>query len=218
VDDFNTEEEQIAALKKWWKEYSSSILMGIGVSLAVIFGWQAYQQNQIDGKSEASLKYQQLITAVTAKDAETDGAETISFLASELKEKFNDTEYAIYASLFIAKESVQNKDLDAAKTELNWVLANSEDTRIKHIVTGRIARILASQDKNEEALAMLVATDKPFEGDYLEIIGDIKNRSGDKTGAIESYTKAFSLIKDSPQSQPLLAVKLADLGVNPETL
>ena len=218
MDDFNTEEEQIAALKKWWKEYSSSILMGIGVSLAVIFGWQAYQQNQIDGKSEASLKYQQLITAVTAKDAETDGAETISFLASELKEKFNDTEYAIYASLFIAKESVQNKDLDAAKTELNWVLANSEDTRIKHIVTGRIARILASQDKNEEALAMLVATDKPFEGDYLEIIGDIKNRSGDKTGAIESYTKAFSLIKDSPQSQPLLAVKLADLGVNPETL
>jgi len=218
VDDFNTEEEQIAALKKWWKEYASSILMGVGVSLALIFGWQAYQQKQIDDKSSASIMYKQLITAVTAKDAETDGAETISFLASELKEKFIDTEYAIYASLFIAKESVQNKDLDTAITELNWVLANSDDSRIKHIVTGRLARILSSQDKNEEALAMLVATDTAFEGDYLEIIGDIKNRSGDKIGAIESYTKAFSMVKDSPQSQPLLAVKLSDLGVNPDTL
>lgn len=218
MDELRTEEEQIAALKNWWSNNGNSLLMGIGLTVAVFFGWKAFESGQIKQKSEASQMYQQLINAAMTQSIESDDSETIAFLANDLKSKFEDTEYAIYASLFIAKASVKNKDYSTAISELEWVLTKTEDSKLHHIVNGRIARILSAQDQHEEALARLVAKDPTFEANYLEIIGDIKKRTGDEDGAIESYKKAFSLTKGSPQSLPLLAVKLSDLGVNPDTL
>ena len=219
MNDFSTEEEQVAALKKWWKDNGNSLLIGVGVALAIAFGWKAYQGGVIEDKTQASFMYQQLITAATQTSfEEAEEAQTVSYLASDLKNKYSDSEYAIYAAMFIAKESVEANDLETAKVELNWILANTDDSRIMHIVKGRIARILSAEDKHDEALAMLNADDSDFEASYLEIKGDIKQRTGDRAAAIEAYKSAFELVKDSPQAQPLLAVKLSNLGINPETL
>jgi len=219
VNEFSTEEEQVAAIKKWWKDNGSSLLIGIGVALAIVFGWKAYQNSVIQEKTQASQLYNQLISSAT-KTAfdESEEAQTVTYLAGELKKKFEDSEYAIYAAMFIAKESVEAKDLTKAKEELNWVLANTDDSRIQHITKARLARILSAENLHDEALAMLNATDPDFEASYLEIKGDIKQRTGDEAAAIEAYKNAFELVKESPQAQPLLAVKLSDLGVNPETL
>ena len=43
-----TEEQQIAALKKWWSENGSSIIVGIVLGLAGLFGikaWMGYQDS-----------------------------------------------------------------------------------------------------------------------------------------------------------------------------
>jgi predicted negative regulator of RcsB-dependent stress response len=39
VDDIKTEEEQIAAIKNWWKENGNSLLMAVVAAIAIIFGW-----------------------------------------------------------------------------------------------------------------------------------------------------------------------------------
>ena len=52
MTEFRTEEEQIAALKKWWNDNSKSLLIGVGLALAIVFGWKAYQNSQIQMKSE----------------------------------------------------------------------------------------------------------------------------------------------------------------------
>lgn len=219
MNDFNTEEEQIAALKNWWKENGSSLLIGLGVALAVVFGWKAYQASVVQQKTEASLMYQQLVEAATQSSFdEPDDEATVTYLAKQLKTKFDDTEYALYAALFLAKESVAQDDLESAKAELNWVIATSDDSRIQQITKGRLARILAAEGNYEQAIALLEASDEAFKPGYLEILGDIHMRSGDKAAAIESYKKAYVLIKDQPQAQPLLAVKLSDLGILPDTL
>jgi len=219
VNDFSTEEEQIAALKKWWKDNGNSLLMGVGVALAIVFGWKAYQNSVIQEKTEASLMYQQLIGAATQSSIDdSDEAETVSYLAGELKAKFEDSEYAIYAAMFIAKERVEDKEYEKAQTELNWILSNTEDSRIKQITQARLARILSVLGQHDEALALLSSPESAFEASYLEITGDIKKRMGDESAAIDAYKNAYVLIKEAPQAQPLLAVKLSDLGVNPETL
>jgi predicted negative regulator of RcsB-dependent stress response len=219
VSEFRTEEEQVAALKKWWKDNGNSLLMGVGVALAIVFGWKAYQNGVLQEKTAASLMYQQLVTAATKNDFdEVDEAETVTYLASELKDKFEGSEYALYAAMFIAKENVADKDYAGAETQLNWALANTEDVRIQHILNARLARLLSAQDKHDEALALLVATDPAFKASYLEIEGDIKNRKGDVSGAVDAYKTAFELVKENPQAQPLLAVKLSSLGLNPDTL
>ena len=218
MTEFRTEEEQIAALKNWWKENGQTLLIGIGLALVVVFGWKAYQNNVIQNKTEASSLYQQLIAEATKNNFDDESVATLDYLANEIKAKFESTEYAIYAAMFLAKEAVQNQSYDVAIEELQWILSNTDDARIQHIVTARLARVLSAQDKNEEALALLNATLPQFEASYLELKGDIKKRMGEPEAAIEAYSSAYALIKDRPQAQPLLAVKLSDLGVNPETL
>ena len=219
MSDYSTEEEQIAAIKNWWKKNGNSLLIGIGLALVIVFGWKAYQSSVVENKTEASMLYQQMISAATSTDlsAPEEGS-TVSYLATELKTKFSDSEYAIYAALFIAKELVSDAKYDEAKAEFNWVLENTEDQRIILIVNGRLARIYSLQGDNDAALKLLTATDPAFEASYQEIIGDIKIRSGEKDAAIDAYKKAFELVKSNPQALPLLAVKLSDLGVDPETL
>jgi predicted negative regulator of RcsB-dependent stress response len=218
VTEFRTEEEQIAALKNWWNDNGRSLLIGIGLALVIVFGWKAYQNSVIQMKSEASSLYQQLIAEATKNNFDNEEANTLNYLATEIKTKFESTEYAIYAALFLAKDAVEKKSYDLAKEELNWVLSNTDDQRIKHIVNARLVRLLSAEGNNEEALAMLNASLPQFEPGYLELKGDISNRMGEKDAAIEAYSTAYQLIKDRLQAQPLLAVKLSDLGVNPETL
>ncbi len=219
MNNLATEEEQIAALKKWWSDNGNSLLIGVGAALAILFGWKAYENSVIQDKTEASVKYQQLLAVSSQPAAQGDEeANTISYLAEQIKEAHQGSEYAIYAALFIAKDKVASKDYEGALEQLNWVLANTEDTRTQHIVNARIARILSAQGKHDEALAKLVAKEKAFEPIYLEISGDIKRRNGDSAAALEDYKQAYALIKDAPQAQPLLAVKLSDLGVDPKTL
>jgi len=219
VSDYSTEEEQIAAIKNWWNNNGNTLLIGIGLALIIVFGWKAYQNSVVESKTEASMLYQQMISAATTTDLSVpEEGSTVSYLAKELKNKFSDSEYAIYAAMFIAKENVADAKYDEAKNEFNWILDNTEDQRIVHIVNGRLARIYSIQGDNKTALTLLTATDPAFEASYQEIIGDIKIRSSEKQAAIDAYTKAYQLIKSNPQALPLLAVKLSNLGVDPETL
>ena len=219
MDNLSTEDEQLAALKKWWNDNGNSLLIGIGAALAIVFGWKAYQNSVIQEKTEASLKYQQLVTVATQDNFDNeDEAQTVSYLAEQLKEEFKGSEYALYAAMFIAKELVSEEKYEEAEEQLNWVLANTQDVRLKHIITARLARILSAQGKHDEGLALLAPTEDAFKASYLEIEGDIKKRQGDTSGAIEAYKTAFELVKDAPQAQPLLAVKLSDLGVDPDSL
>jgi len=219
VESMRTEEEQIEALKKWWQENGNSLLIGIGVALAVVFGWKAYENSAEQAKAEASMMYQQLVTAATSDGFDSqDEASTVSYLASELKSKFDDSEYGLYASLFLAKEAIAGDDLDSAKQELNWALDQTDDLRLQHIIKGRLARVLSAQGAQEEALALLEASDPTFKPNFLEIKGDIYLRMGEKQKAAELYTEAFELTREQPQALPLLGIKLADLGIDPDTL
>ena len=39
--EMRTEEETVQAIKDWWKKNGSSLLIGVGAALAIVFGWQA---------------------------------------------------------------------------------------------------------------------------------------------------------------------------------
>ena len=215
--ELRTEEEQIQALKDWWKQNGNSLLIALAAAIAIVMGWKAYQNAVIDSKTEASLLYEQLLGASNTKTNATEST-GIGYLAGQLKEKHADTEYGIYAALFLARDAVEKNQLDDAKAELEWAKAQTEDARIKDIVNGRLARILSQQGQHEEALALLTASEEEFRSQFLEIQGDIKLRQGDEQAAIEAYTQAYELVKESPQAQPLLLVKLANLGVTPDNI
>lgn len=217
MDEFKTEEEQIAAIKNWWKNNGTSVILAIIASLAIVFGYRAWQGNVEANKESASGLYQRLVNLTTAQQGLGD-EESTTFIANEIKENFGETEYARFAALYLAKIYVEAGDLDQGIAELDFVLASTDDVRTRHIVTARKARILIAKGEYDAAKALLVATDDAFEPSFLEIVGDIQLAQGDEEAARNTYLKAFALVKDEPQRAPLLGVKLSDLGVDTRSL
>jgi len=214
VAELRTEEEQIAAIKNWWSENGTGVLSAIAAALLIIFGWKFYQSSVIESKTEASALYEQLLSANASSGPNPIATTGIDFFASQLKERFGDTEYGVYAALFMAKDAIEKGELDAAIAELEWVKQQTTDGRLIDVTNSRLARVLADQGKADEALGLLVANEQEFESQFLEIKGDILLRQGQEAEAIDAYNAAYNLVKESPQQQPLLLVKLASLGVS----
>lgn len=217
MDEFKTEEEQIAAIKNWWKKNGSSLILAVVASLAIVFGYRGWQGNVESNKASASALYQQLVGAVTAQQGLGDETSAI-FLATELKDNFGDMEYARYAALFLAKIYAESAKYDEAIAELDFVLNSTEDVRTQHIAIGRKARLLAAKGEYDAALALLNASDEAFKASFLEITGDIYLMQNDSDAAKDSYLSAYKLVQDEPQRAPLLGVKLSDLGVDTRSL
>ncbi len=217
MDEFKTEEEQIAAIKNWWKNNGTSVILAIVASLAIVFGYRAWQGNVEANKASASGLYQRLVNVITAQQGLGDD-QSATFIAREIKDNYGETEYARFAALYLAKIHVEASELDQALSELDFVLASTDDVRTQHVVTARKARVLVAKGEYDAALALLDATDDAFEASFLEIIGDIQLAQGDEEAARDTYLKAFGLVKDEPQRAPLLGVKLSDLGVDTRSL
>ena len=212
-----TEEEQVAALKQWWKDNGNSLIIGIGLALAVVFGWKMYQQDVENTKNEASTLYQQLLEVAIGENVSEESASTADFIANKLKSEFESSEYARYSALFLAKSAVSKNDLDTAEAELRWILKSDKDSSLNKLVKGRLARVLDALGKKDEALALL--DDKnagEYAAMYLEIKGDIFNRAGDIEAAKSAYIAAYKAMKDSGAQRPMLTLKMADLGISEE--
>ena len=46
MTDFKTDEEKAEELKAWWKENGTSVMAGIALAVAALFGWE-YWKNAI---------------------------------------------------------------------------------------------------------------------------------------------------------------------------
>ena len=63
MDVYNTEEEQVEAIKKWWNENGKSIIAGIIIGVIAIFGWRSYENHTAMQAKAASILYEQLLVA-----------------------------------------------------------------------------------------------------------------------------------------------------------
>ncbi|OZG73838.1 hypothetical protein BTA51_08560 [Hahella sp. CCB-MM4] len=215
MDYLRSEDEQVAVLKRWWKENGNSLLIGVGLALAAIFGWKAYQQHIKDQKEQASALYDQLAQAVVAdQSAEADSAEgNVEFLAGELKEKFPDSIYALYASLFEAKKLVEEKKYSEAESLLTEVKTKSDDSALSGVVNTRLARVKAAQEDYDSAVGYLnTGKDDPFYVTYEELKGDILKMKGSRAEAKAAYQNALDQAKALNQPTQILEIKIDDLA------
>jgi len=205
-----TEEEQLAQIKEWWQRNGKPLMLGAVIALVLVFGWQFWQKHQINQAQSASVLYQQLLTAAL-ESGEVDAAE-VSRLGNLLKKDFAGTHYAQYGSLFIAKVSVEAGRLDEAASELRAILDKPADKTLDELARQRLARVLAAQDKADEALKLLDGeADKAFAASREELKGDLLVQLGRDDEAHAAYSKAKeSLSQDAAIGG--LQMKLDDLA------
>jgi len=213
VDVYTTEEEQIAAIKKWWKENWMSLVGGILIGLAILTGGKYWISSKNMHAEAASAEYEAMIQALASK--KTDDAST---RAATLLGQFSDTPYAGYAALAMAKIKTDVNELVAAKSHLRWAIDNVKQPEIKIEAQIRLSRVLLAEEKYDEALQELTnVKSNSYKAVVEELKGDIYVAKGETDKARTAYTIALSELSLTPtgNSQRLrnnLQIKLDDLG------
>ena len=208
---YETEEEQVAAIKAWWKENGQSALIGLGIGIAGILAWNYWQDYRKDQAMQASGLYSDLLKAV-----ETDNKESINTLSEKIKTGFGGSHYAAYSDLMMAKVKVQQNDFAGAKAILEQLSKNS-DKEISNIARIRLVRLMLANKEYEQGLQIINAVDPSstasYSGLYDELTGDLYVALDRLDLARTSYQNA----QRNGQQSPLLQMKIDDLTL-PEKL
>ena len=222
VEMYETEDQQIEAVKKWFKKNGPSIFLSIIVSVGIVFGWQGWEQSQQKGSEVASELYQGMIEALVLIKSDTDletnrHAKTVKHLAGKLISEHSGLHYSYFAGLALAKLAVQDNDLVEAENQLRWVVEQSNDASMTSIARIRLAHVLASQGNVNDGLVMLnTEISSAFKSLSDEARGDLYLLLDDKEQARMAYQSSVDYAKGNGEREnTLVQLKLSDLAKAP---
>ena len=210
----HSEEEQLESLKEWWSKNGKSMIIGAVVAIAGVGGWKGWENHQLSQAESASQLYtelSQVVMSSTGDQRQQQADELIKRLTSE----FDGSVYSDYARLFAARLAVERDALDEAQAHLRGALDTTKIDAIELVVRLRLARILNSQEKIEEALSLLdVADAGGFTAEFQSLRGDLLMSKGDALQAREAYQRALDANRSTGESTPLVEMKLDSLAAH----
>ncbi len=206
MDVYNSEEQQVEAIKSWWKENGKSIIAGLVIGFVGLFGWR-YYNDYVRGQREASAAEFQTIQSAISADHEKAFDKATAFIDAHKKDV-----YADLAGLMLASEAVKVKQYDLAATQLKRIATDSKDDELKTVAGLRLARVLIEQSKAEEALSVLgTINSESYKAMVAEIKGDAFFALKKTEEARKAYESALQLSANN--TNPVLQMKLDDLAV-----
>lgn len=167
-EEYQTEEEQIAAIKRWWKENGKSIILGLVLGIGGISGYRYWQGTVVEQAQLASTSFSEVVSL--------SGSSKKEFLdkVSEVQTQYAGQSYADLSAFVAAKNLIDKKDYAAAKEQLKWIIANSQYDSFVHIAKIRLAKVMLQLGEAEAALELVKdETSSGFESIYAELRGDI---------------------------------------------
>jgi predicted negative regulator of RcsB-dependent stress response len=196
-----TEEEQIEALKRWWKENGKYTVGAIVIAVAGYFGWQSYGTHQLAQKEGASDLFQSMLEAGSESQngqiADEDVAR-IQSLGSQLKDEYGKSFYSTSAALLMAKFAAEDGDLDEARAQLEWAKADNSTQKLGFVIDLRLARVMYAQGEYESALSIVQsAPEESAKSAYAEVRGDIYAAQNKTDAAADAYQAALDALSDS---------------------
>ena len=205
---YQTEEEQVEAIKKWWKDNGKSVIGGIVLGFVIIGGWQGwqgYQRNQGEAASAYFDAMRQAVRSGQQAKAIEDGKRLIG--------EYGGTAYASFAALELARQAFLGGEKAAAREHLQWVTESAPDPAIREVARLRLARLLLDINDVSSLQALLGEPALPaFVGEFAVVRGDLARQQGDHEAARLAYQEALA---NGVGDQELLRMKLVDVGGQP---
>ncbi|MEN9434589.1 MAG: hypothetical protein RLZZ422_2178 [Pseudomonadota bacterium] len=203
LDELKTDQEKAEELKALWRQHGSSIVAGVGLAIAVLFGYEYWQKHQHQTMEDASAIYYQIQQDKAGLVPEN--------LLQKLQADYGKTSYAALAALDYARSYAEVGEYDKAVQGLRWVIDNAKEPAYQDLAKIRLARVLVAQKKPDDALKIVEGT---FPTSYQALIADIKGDSyvakGDLDKARAAYDKA--LLDNAGSLNQLIQLKRDSLG------
>ncbi len=202
MTDYKTDEEKAEELKQWWKENGTSVIAGVALAIAGLFGWEYWKNYQTSTAEAASTLY-------TQAQHEADQAIALQQL-NNLRDEYSSTPYASMAALQTAKLQAEAGKHQEAATALQWVIDNSDETEYQEVARLRLARIYVVMKKYDDALAL---TQQDYGSAYESLLEEIKGDIFAAQHKVDDARKAYErAILTDEGSNELIQMKLDNLG------
>ncbi len=190
MNEYETEEQQVAALKQWWKENGTSLIIGLCVGVSALFGWRYYEEQNNVHAVQASDLYMQVMQSTGQQNVDD---KTID-INNQLINEYSDTPYAALSSLALAKFEYEKGNIEPAVAQLELAVKHASDDLIKQISSLRLARLYLEQNKYSEMQALLnMPHEKAYDALFEELKGDLYSAQGELAQARIAYDKAIDL-------------------------
>jgi len=204
--EYETEEQQVEALKEWWKQNGMAVIGGAALGISALVGWRVWNTHQDNQATEASELF-----AVVQEAANTNNVNQLQEQSSILRDKYASTPYAALAVLHQVKSQIEKGDHAAAEENLRWVLKNSKQDSVQNVAKIRLARLLLADKKVDEAQSLIsTGMSEAYKSLVDEIRGDIFVAKGEVEKAKEAYDEA--MLSASGAGIEYLQLKRSDLG------
>ena len=203
-----TEDEQVEALKRWWKRYNGIITVLFSVVLLIMAGFKYWTWHEEKVTQQASNTYEHLMLAFSNHDNKG-----IRGYANQLITDYGNTVYADAARLTLAKLYVARENYTRAQDQLIYVASHSKMPALQQVAMIRLARIFAANKAYDKALVELA---KVKDTTYLPVVnelkGDIYAATGRYEQAVSFYRQAISDVQTKGMGNLFLEMKTNELA------
>lgn len=205
MDVYKTDDEQAEALKRWLRENGISLVTGVMLGLAVLFGvksWTEYGTRKSEAASNLYLQFQA---------ASANGLDEAVKQYDALVKDFSGSEYTVLASLHMAKLRIDKGDAKAARAHLQWALDHAQSEGLKYTARLRMAHLMLAEGEVDAADKLIAGiADPSFTALYEELRGDIAAARGKYDEAHAAYERALAAMPENLPGRALIEAKRDD--------
>ena len=203
MSELKTDEEKAEELKAWWRENGNSIIVGVALAIAALFGWEYWKEHKLETAEAAATLYSESQDAADKTQADQ--------VLQRLQNEYSATPYATMAALQTAKNHAEAGEYQQAADRLQWVLDNTAEAEYQDVANLRLARVLIAMEQPEKALAI---TEKTFASAYEPLLEELRGDIYAAQNKIDEARKAYerAILTNQGGSTEFIQMKLDNLA------
>ncbi|MFU8830963.1 MAG: YfgM family protein [Wenzhouxiangella sp.] len=202
------EHEQSERVRTWIKEYGFSLVMGLVLAFAGIFGFRQWQEYQVGQRYLAAEHYH-----VIQRDLDANQLEAAEQQYHLMRSEVSRSAYVGMAGLLMAGAYVEDGRLEPAAQIYREVLEDRNLASLWPVTTLRLARVLEAQGDVDAALSLLDG-DAPagYQGAWAELRGDLLMTRGQLDEARVAYQQALENLTGQGGNRRMIELKIDATG------
>ncbi len=202
------EHEQSERVRTWIKEYGFSLVMGLVLAFAGIFGFRQWQDHQVGQRFLAAEHYD-----VIQRDLDANQLDTAEQQYQLMRDEVSRSAHVGMAGLLMAGAYVNDGRLEPAAQIYREILDDRNLSSLWPTATLRLARVLEAQGDVNEALRLL-GGDVPagYKGAWAELRGDLLMSQGQLDEARVAYQQALDNMTGQGGNRGMIQLKIDATG------